>query len=480
MTSTESSLHPTGTSAIDNSLKVPVFIFLLSGLKWLILASFLGYLTSWKSHNAELLNGWQMFTIGRMNAVYTSAFVYGFGCNTAFAAGLWLIARLSGTAIRHGLTLIIAAVFWNIALTVGIVGIFMGDLGVSEYLELPGYVSLPLFLSSLVVSVWGLLCFKDRTNPDVYASQWFLVAAFLVFPWIQIVAQVMLISNPVPGVVQALVANWFAGNLLWLWFGGIAAATLYYLIPKILGVRILAYSLAHFAFYVLVFAGTWTGVARLVGGPFPAWIITAGIVASLLMLIFFSITGINFVGTLWQNCARVWDNGVLLFTGFASLALLVSGIGATLLSLRGVAEVSQFTILLDAHQFLLFYGMFGMAMFAFIYHAVPKLLGREWPMKFLVSSHFWISFVGMTLVIVPLALGGWKQGGAMMDASIPFSEIVQKTSYFMVARSMGWIFLTLGHFALVLNVLSIFKPDCDRCLEELTRTETETAEGVKS
>lgn len=480
MNSTQTSLNSSGTSAIDSSLKAPVLVFLLSGLKWLILASVFGYLASWKSHNAEFFNDWAFLTFGRVQAVYTAAIVYGFGCNFAFAASLWLMAKLSGSEIRYNLALIIAAVFWNIALTVGVVGILMGDLRVFEFLELPSYVGLPLFLASLAICVWGIICFKERTNQDVYASQWFLLAAFLAFPWIQLVAQIMLVANPAPGVVQALVASWFASNLVWLWFGAIAVATLYYLLPKILGRALPSYGLAKIGFIVLVVAGTWTGAARLVGGPFPAWVITAGIVASILMLIFFVVTGINLLGSVLQNLTQVFQNGVLLFTGFSSLALLISGIGAALLSLRGVAEITQFTILLEAQRFLILYGVFSMAMFAFVYHALPKLLGREWPMKFLITSHFWISFVGIVLLVIPLALGGWKQGAAMIDATIPFTDVVRQTSYWMVGRSMAWIFLTLGHLALFLNVLSILRPDCETCLDDLIRSESDTMEGVES
>ncbi len=198
------------------------------------------------------------------------------------------------------------------------------------------------------------------------------------------------------------------------------------------------------------------------------------------MLIFFAITGINFVGTLRQSGASAEGNDVLLFAKYASYALLISGIGATLLSLRGIAEVTQFTVLLDAHRFLVIYGVFTMAAFGLVYYILPQIMGRDWPMGFLIPSHFWISFIGILLIVVPLTIGGWKQGAAMMDATIPFSEVVRKTSYFMVARSMGWIFLGLGHCAFILNLFSILKPDCDSCIEELTRTETEPVGGVES
>lgn len=480
MSATDTSLNPSGTSAVDQSLKAPVMIFLLSGAKWLVFATIFGYLAAWKSHNQDFLDSISILTTGRVQAAYTAIFVYGFACNLAFGVSIWLMARLSGSEVRAGLTLILAGAVWNIALTVGVVGILIGDLRAFEFLELPAYIAGPMALSSIVVSVWGIMLFTNRTNKDVYASQWFILAALFVFPWIQIVAKVTLSANPLHGVGQAISASWFAGNLTWLWFGSIAVAGLYYLIPKILGERLLSYSLASIGFFTLIFAGSWTGVARLVGGPVPAWIITSGIVASILMLIFFAITGINFVGTLRQHKDKAEDDVVLLFAKFAAYALLISGIGATLLSLRGIAEVTQHTVLLDAHRFLVLYGVFSMTAFGLVYYIVPKILDREWPMEFLVSSHFWISVIGIVLIVVPLAIGGWKQGAAMMDASVPFSDVVRKTSYFMAARSMGWIFLAIGHGAFILNLISILKPDCDSCIEELTRTETEPVGGVES
>ena len=158
----ETSPELRGTSAVDNSLKGPVIILLISGAKWLFLASILGYLVSWKSHNPGFLNSYEFLTIGRVQAAYTTAFLYGFGCNFAFAIGLWLIARLSGTPIAHGLILILASVCWNLTLMVGLVGVLMGHLNAFEFLELPSYVGPPLFLSSLVFSVWGILCFNNR------------------------------------------------------------------------------------------------------------------------------------------------------------------------------------------------------------------------------------------------------------------------------------------------------------------------------
>lgn len=479
MSALETSPELRGTSAVDNSLKGPVLFLLISGAKWLILASILGYLVSWKSHNPGFLNGCELLTIGRVQAAYTTAFLYGFGCNISFAIGLWLIARLSGTPIGHGLVLILASICWNLALTVGLVGILMGHLNAFEFLELPSYVAPPLFISSLVFSIWGILCFKNRTNEITYAAEWYLVAAFLAFPWINLATKTMLFIKPSSGVVQALVASWFANNFLWLWFGSLAIAALYYLVPKLLSKAVLSYNLAILGFVLLIFVGSWMGAARLVGGPFPAWVITSGIAASITMVAFFAITGINFFGTLWRNRKSHSENGILLFVWFSSLALLISGLLTAFISLRGVAEVTQFTIFLDAHRFLIFYGVFSMAAFAVVYYMLPRLLERDWPMEFMISSHFWLAFVGTILLVVPLTLGGWQQGAAMLDATVPFSEVVRHTSYWMVGRSAAWIFLSLGHLGFIMHLFVMLKPECDACFEELTRIDSEKVEGTE-
>ena len=188
---------------------------------------------------------------------------------------------------------------------------------------------------------------------------------------------------------------------------------------------------------------------------------------------------INFFGTLWKDRKNDSGDGILLFMRFSSLNLLIAGLGTAFISLRGVSEITQFTILLDAHRFLIFYGVFSMAAFAVVYYMLPRLLGRDWPMEFMIGSHFWLSFIGTSLLVVPLALGGWQQGSAMLDTSIPFSDVVRHTSYWMVGRSAAWIFLTLGHLGFMMHLIVMLKPDCDACIEELTRIDSENVEGAE-
>ena len=60
-------------------------------------------------HQPGFLADCAWFTHGRLAPAAQNALVYGWGMNAAFAFGLWLMARLSATTLRHGGWLFVAA-----------------------------------------------------------------------------------------------------------------------------------------------------------------------------------------------------------------------------------------------------------------------------------------------------------------------------------------------------------------------------------
>ena len=91
--------------------------------------------------------------------------------------------------------------------------------------------------------------FRFRRGDPIYITQWYLLAAFLWFPWMYLAAQTMLFVVPVQGVLQAAVNWWYANNLLFLWFGSLALGTAYYMIPKVIGRPVYSYHLAAIGFW---------------------------------------------------------------------------------------------------------------------------------------------------------------------------------------------------------------------------------------
>ena len=434
-------------SEIDASIRTASVFFVVSAIGWLMIGTVFALMAAFKAHQPDFLGAYDFLTFGRVRSAHLNAMALGWGNNIIFAVGLWIMARLCRSPIQHKGLLLIAGVFWNIGLTVGIVGILRGDMTSVEWLEIPQYATPMLVVAYALIAVWGIMAFRFRKGEHVYVSQWYILAGLFWFPWLYVVAQAVIIWFPARGVVQSVANWWFAHNVLGLWLTPMALATAYYLIPKVLGRPIYSYYLSVLGFWALAIFYNWAGVHHLIGGPIPVWLISAGIVASIMMVIPVIVVAINHHMTVVGLHREVWRSPTLRFIVFGAISYtLVSLIGSTM-ALRSVSEVTHFTHFTIGHAHHGVYAFFTMIMFGGVYYMMPRLLKREWPSAGLIKLHFWGCALGITVMVVALQTGGWIQGMEMNNPEIPFLEVVQNTIPWLKARSVSGIFLTVGHIA---------------------------------
>src|SRR5579884_1770583 len=200
-----SSTAQSEVSGIDASARVPLLILLGSAILWLIAGGVLALIASIQLHTPEFLGGCVWFTYGRMQAAQETALVYGWAVNAGLAVALWLLARLGGLPLRGAGLAAVGAGFWNLALTLGIIGIFAGDMTGFSLLQMPAYVQPAMLVAYAAVAASGVLAWTGRRAAFTYATQWYAVAALFVFPWVFSVAQVLLLFAPVHGTLQAVV-----------------------------------------------------------------------------------------------------------------------------------------------------------------------------------------------------------------------------------------------------------------------------------
>ena len=139
-----------------------------------------------------------------------------------------------------------------------------------------------LFVAYSLIVSWAVLMFRFRRGESHLHHAMVSARCVSLVSVALLAAQIMLFIVPVQGVLQAAVNWWFANNLLFLWFGSIGLGTAYYMIPKVIGRPVYSYHLAAIGFWTYAFFASWTGMQRLVDGPFPAWMITASIAAMIL------------------------------------------------------------------------------------------------------------------------------------------------------------------------------------------------------
>lgn len=432
---------------IDRAMKGPVLLFFGAAIAWLLIGSLFALITSLKFNLPGFLADFSWMTFGRVRPAHLNAVIYGWSVQAGVGVGLWLMARLCRVAVRHGGILYAAWAIYNLGVTLGIIGILGGASTSVEYLEFPRWSSLVVFAGFALIAIWTVIMFRFRKPGHVYVSQWYILAAFFWFPWLYATANLIIFYLPVQAAVQGPVNWWFGHNVLGLLFTPIGLASAYYMIPKVIGRPVHSYYLSILGFWSLAFFYSWNGMHHLIGGPFPAWLISASIVASFMMVIPVVVTGINHHFTMKGSFGSLRWSPTLRFTVFGAMCYTVASLQGSSMAIRSWNQITHFTHYTIGHAHIGMYGFFTMTMFGAIYYIVPRLVEWEWPSAALIKWHFWLCAVGVILMFSSLSVAGLIQGFALNDPAIQFLASTQFTLGFLWMRSIAGLLMTAGHVA---------------------------------
>jgi cytochrome c oxidase cbb3-type subunit 1 len=445
-------------TAIDTTARVPLLFLIGSGIVWLVVSGLLGLITAIQLHSPHFLSDCPWLTFGRAQALRETAFVYGWAGNAAVAIGLWILGRLGGAPLRALNWVVVGALFWNAGVAVGLVGIAAGDMTSFSLFQLPHYAQPLMLFAYAAMSVAGVLAWTGRRAQRTYVSQWYAFAALFFFPWLFSAAQVMLLWAPVRGVLQAVVANWYAQSAWSLWFSPVALAAAYYMVPKITGRMMPHYKLfAALGFWTLVFVGPWTGGRLLIGGPVPAWMVSIAVAALSLLLFHYLAVFLNL------RIATGGTGTAMKFIRFGLVAYVLTGVLDTVTAFRGVAVETQFTLIPVAQEQLALYGAISMIFFGAIYFMVPRLTGRAWASPLLTVGHRFLVKAGVVVLVATLAVGGWTQGVDLLNPGTTFTDIVEHLNLCLLGATAAQLVLLAANLLLLVNfaqtVLSLARAD---------------------
>lgn len=430
---------------IDASTRVPVLMFYATAVAWLLLGTVMALFVSFKLHVPDFLTNCSFVTWGRLQPAQMNVMIYGWASNAGIGTAIWIMARLCRTTLRHPLLLVAGGGFWNFGVLMGVGAIIAGENTGYPGLEFPLYVAIVLFVAYILIMSWAVLMFRFRHGDQIYITQWYLVGAFLWFPWLYAAANLMLFVVPVQGVMQAVVTWWYGNNLLFLWLGAIGLGVAYYMIPKVIGRPVYSYHLATIGFWTYALFSSWTGMQRLIDGPFPAWMITAGVAATILTIIPVATVGLNHHMTMQGYFPLLRYSPTLRFTIFGAIAYTVFSLTGVAISLRSLARYATFSEAHSAYTQMGLYAFYSMVIFGSMYYIIPRLVGREWRYASLIKLHFWGSAYGIGLLILMLLWGGFWQGGMMENSSLPFTESVETILPYLRGRTLAMLLLTTSH-----------------------------------
>lgn len=447
--------HREREQKIDASLRFAVLGLIKGSVFWLLIASLLGLIVSVKLHRPTYLSEYSWLTYGKAYPAFWNALVYGWLFNAGLACVTWIVARLGGRPSGNGGLLAISGGAWNLAVIIGVFGIFKGDQTPYRMLEFPSYATPFLLAAFIGLGIWILLAFKARAYRSSFASQWYALAGVFCFVWIFTVAQVMIFCVPAQGVFQSMVAAWFGGNLIGLVIAPFAFATLYYIIPKVLGQPIVGYRQSGIAFWSWILFASCSGLASLVNGPFPAWVASVGVVASFGLFLPLSVFTMQFLSSLLSSFSRIWDTISARFAFYAVVAFIVSTSLIILGSFRGVQEITQFSQFYDGARYLFLVGFAGMAFTGMIYYILPRLLNKEIPNSSLADLQFWVQGLGIFTVTLSLVAGGYAHGSLLNGSDADTIAILHNTKTYLFLTTIGSFIFAFGNFAYAVSFVWI-------------------------
>lgn len=450
-------------NAIDTQARGPLLFLLGSGIVWLVVSGILAVITSIQLHSPQFLTDCAWLTYGRTQALRETAFIYGWAGNAGLGVALWVLGRIGGYPLRALNWAVVGTLFWNLGVAAGLVGIAVGDMTTFSLLQLPRYVQPLLVVAYAAIALSGVLAWSGRRRDGTFASQWYGIAALVLFPWMLCAAQAVLLWWPVRGTVQAIAAGWYAQGVWTLWLAPLALTAAYYIVPKVSGRVLGTYESAPLGFWTLIFVGAWTGGRHLVGGPVPAWIPTMAVVALALLLFHYLVVFLNF-RIVFQTTGTA-----IKFIRVGLVAYLLGGIIDLIVSFRGVAVATQFTFFTTAVEQLAAYGALSMIFFGGIYYMVPRLTGNTWASAAMTSGHRVLIIFGVALSIVTFIVAGLTQGDDLLDPKVGLAHIFTSVRLPLLINSGAQILLLGGNLLLLVNFVRtacVWKPSAAATLLE--------------
>lgn len=435
---------------IDGSCRLPLLVLFVSGAVWLLIGSALGLIASIRFHSPNFLADSAMLTYGRVEPAFSNALLYGFCLPAGLGVALWLLARLGRTALARPWLVAVGALFWNLGVTAGILGILAGNATGFEDLEMPGYAAVLLFLGYLVIGGWGVVTFHRRRERQLFVSQWFLLAALFWFPWIYSTANLLVVLFPLRGVAQAVISWWYSANLRVVWLGLVGLAAVFYLIPRLVSRELHSRYLALAAFWMLILFGGWTGIP--ISAPVPAWMPALSTVAAVMLVVPMLAVALNTNRTLQDRDRTLPAHPSLGFICFGVTAFALGILMNAAAALPVSGPIVNFTWFTPARLQLNGYGFFAMTMFGAIYYLVPQLTATGLPFPRLMRVHFRLAAAGVLLDVGALAIGGILQGLKLHDASTAFLDVTKGTLHFLRVSTLGDTLLALGHLLFAINL----------------------------
>ena len=428
--------------------------FTLTSALWFAAATSFGMIGAGYLIAPDFLANIEYIHFGRIRPMHINAVLFGFVTPGLLAAAFYYFPKLLKTELFSHKLGVFSAIFWNITVAAGIIGISLGYTQGREYAELAWPVDIMVVISFAMVGFNLLMTIRQRQESILFVSIWYTTAAVVLTSITYCLGNV--IWKPDTGALTGIpdaILLWFYGhNIFGLLLTPMGLAIAYYVLPIATRSPLYSHTLSLLGFWSLIIVYTHIGTHHLLQVPVPTWLKTISIVDSVAMVIPVMIVLINLWFTVKGKLGDIHANigAKFIFTG--TIYYFFVNIQGSMMALPHVQRITHFNNWVVGHAHIGVLGFAGLTALGGLYFILPRITGKPLYSKFLADVQYWLLLIGITGFAVVLTTVGLIQGNAWYNGETLYRTLPEIQPYYVLRASLG-TFIMIGAYLGLYNVV---------------------------
>lgn len=435
-------------SLVDRPL---VRLWLYWGLFWLMFAPTVGAIISSYFNYPGYLGNSLEIQFGRLRPMHVNGVIFGAFSTLFMGLCYYVVPRLCGIRVWQEKLGYWLAWTWNLGLVLGMILLAMGYNQGLEAGEMPLIADIIFFVCVTLATIQFIVTVAKRTEPQLYVSMWYLIAAF-VWTTLNLVLGSFILPYGISGINSAAFHGLFIHYIVGLWITPAGYVIIYYFLPASVKNPIYSHKLSLIGFWSLALFYPFVGIHHYLYSPIADWAETLAIITSMLLIIPVWTVLQNFFGTMigrWDTFGR---NLPAKFLIMGSLMYLIGCFQGSLEALRSLQEPTHFTDFVISHSHLTVFGTFVVWAIGGTLYVWPKIHDQElWSFK-LGNWSFWLITFGISIMGIVLTMAGLMQGTMWMTGTEWLDSLVAMRPYWVI-RTFAGISMDVGISLLVYNLM---------------------------
>jgi len=428
--------------------------FTLTSALWFAGATTLGMIAAGYLIAPDFLANAEFIHFGRVRPMHVNAVLFGFVTPGLLAAAFYYFPKLLRTELFSHKLGVFSAIFWNITVATGLIGIALGYTQGREYAELAWPVDIMVVISFAMVAFNILMTIRQRKESILFVAIWYTTAAMVLTSITYCLGNV--IWKPDTGALTGIpdaILLWFYGhNIFGLLLTPMALGIAYYALPIATRSPLYSHTLSLLGFWSLIIVYTHIGTHHLLQVPVPTWLKTISIVDSVAMVIPVMIVLINLWYTVKGKLGDIHaDIGAkFIFTG--TIFYFFVNIQGSMMALPHVQRITHFNNWVVGHAHIGVLGFAGVTALGGLYFILPRITGKPLYSRFLADVQYWLVLIGVTGFAVVLTTVGLIQGNAWYNGETLYRTLPEIQPYYILRASLG-TFIMIGAYLGLYNVV---------------------------